>query len=63
MSTFWKLFAVIAVSSLVINTIYDMKLNHDLHKVEEAAARRRAFDNGLDLGYEIGYNLGLTRTH
>lgn len=63
MSTFWKLFTVIAVSSLVITTIHDLKLNHDLNKEEEAIARRKAFDEGWETGYRTGYNLGLTRTH
>lgn len=63
MSTFWKQFIVTAVAGLVITTIYDMKLDHDLKKEEEAIARKKAFDKGWDLGYEIGYNLGLTRTH
>ena len=62
MSTFWKLFIVTAVSSLVITTIYDMKLDHDLKKEEAAIARKKAFEQGLESGYRIGYNLGLSIT-
>ena len=63
MSTFWKLFTVIAVAGLVITTIHDLKLNHDMNKEEEAIARKKAFDEGWDRGYKTGYNLGLTRTN
>ena len=39
-----------------------MKLDHDLKKEEEAIARKKAFEQGLESGYRTGYNLGLTLT-